>query len=154
MKLSKLAQKKGVYVDAEVLISIGHYSAYIDGQYRVVLSLGSREAGEEFLHRFLMPGAKFVDHINGNPTDNRKENLRECTLSQNQGNRKLNENNTSGYKGVRWHKAAKKWQARINYKNAEIYLGLFKTAELAALAYNTEALKLFGEFAKLNKVIT
>ena len=153
MLIKDLAKVKGVYIDDSVVVKLANYSAYIDDQSRVVLSLGSRKAGDVFLHRYLLPDAEYVDHINGNPTDNRLANLRACTLSQNQANRKLNSNNTSGYKGVRWHKVAKKWQARINYKGKELNLGLHSTAELAALAYNHEAEKLFGEFAKLNKVI-
>lgn len=153
MKLSSLAKKVGVYIDDEDLARFGHLSAYIDDQFRIKVSLGSREAGKVFLHKLVLGTPKeAVDHINGNPCDNRKSNLRLATLSQNQGNRVLNANNTSGYKGVRYHKLAKKFVARITIKGVETYLGLHATAIDAARAYNEAALKHFGEFAKLNGV--
>ena len=84
-----------------------------------------------------------LDHINGDRSDNRLCNLREATYSQNAQNRKLANNNTSGYKGVSFK--SNKWVAGIN-------LGAFNTKEEAALAYNEAATKLFGEYAKLNEV--
>jgi hypothetical protein len=93
-----------------------------------------------------------VDHINGNTLDNRKENLRICTQNQNGKNRLLNKNNVSGYKGVTYKKANKLWCAQIVVNYHKMYLGLFTTAEAAALAYNEAAKKYHGEFAKLNEV--
>jgi len=52
---------------------------------------------------------KFVDHIDGNKKNNRIENLREATKSQNAMNQKVSTRNTSGIKGVMWHKRDKKW---------------------------------------------
>jgi hypothetical protein len=91
-----------------------------------------------------------VDHINGNGLDNRRINLRLCTVFQNTHNLRTRKTNTSGYKGVVWYKAGKYWQAQIkvNYKN--IYLGRFLNKKEAALAYNNGAIKYFGEFANLN----
>lgn len=101
-----------------------------------------------FMHRQLMgfPDCA-VDHINRNPLDNRRSNLRLATLSQNQHNRKLNKNNTSGFKGVSWHPSMKKWVAtiRLNYK--QYILGYFSDPKDAALAYREAALELHGEFA-------
>lgn len=54
-----------------------------------------------------------IDHINGNPSDNRFCNLREATRSQNMHNQGVCSNNTSGYKGVCWHKSNQKWEACI-----------------------------------------
>jgi hypothetical protein len=88
-----------------------------------------------------------LDHINGSKSDNRLSNLREATKAQNGANTRLSVNNSSGYKGVRWHTAAKKWVAKIKINYKSIHLGLFTDIEDAAAAYQAAALKYFGEFA-------
>lgn len=106
------------------------------------------------LHRLILPALAVIDHINGNPLDNRKCNLREATVSQNSMNRGKASHNTSGYKGVFLRKELKnkKYQAYITANHLRKTIGYYKTAEEAALAYNTEAIRIHGEFAKLNKV--
>jgi len=91
-----------------------------------------------------------VDHKNGNGLDNRKFNLRICTRSQNQQNKKKPISNTSGFKGVAWSKAANKWCAYIAVNKERIHLGLFVDPKEAARAYDTAARKFFGEFARPN----
>lgn len=93
-----------------------------------------------------------IDHINRNTLDNRKCNLRYATYSQNSINRKLQKNNTSGYRGVHWFKITKKWKAKITCNKKRIYLGYYKSKIEAAKAYNKAAKKYFGEFAVLNNV--
>ena len=102
------------------------------------------------LHRFLMnpPDDMVVDHINGNPLDNRKCNLRVCTQQQNTMNRKVASNNTSGCAGVRWQPCANKWQANIGYKGKSFYLGLYDTKEEAIKARKEAEKKYFGEYAR------
>jgi hypothetical protein len=95
-----------------------------------------------FLHYNYFP--KYVDHKNGNRLDNRIENLRECSLSQNQQNRTKSMNCSSIYKGV--SNKSNKWQARIK----QFYIGLFNTELEAAIAYDEVAKRLFGDFAKTN----
>jgi hypothetical protein len=98
---------------------------------------------------------KFIDHIDRDPLNNRIENLRECTGAQNQGNRTINKNNKSGYKGVK--KTPKHLETKNNIFSSRVikdrkayYCGVFKTAEDAARAYDHKAKELFGEFACLN----
>ena len=88
-----------------------------------------------------------IDHINGFKDDNRIENLREATRSENFCNRTKYNNNTSGIKGVCWHKISKKWQARIRINNKNKHLGLFDSPEEAYEAYCKAAKELHGEFA-------
>lgn len=95
---------------------------------------------------------KAVDHINHNGLDNRKENLRFVTQAQNQQNRRSSRNSSSQYKGVRWHKGNKKWEAEIEHEGKRNYLGYFTCEHQAALAYNKKALELWGENAHLNEV--
>ena len=91
----------------------------------------------------------YVDHVNMDKLDNRRKNLRVCSNSQNQRNRKKQPNN-SGYKGVFFYKEKKKWRASIWVDGKPLYLGLFESPELAANAYDEEAKKYFGEFARIN----
>jgi hypothetical protein len=104
------------------------------------------------LHRFILGLGKgeggIVDHINNNPLDNRKENLRICTNAQNQYNRKRNKNNTSGYRGVRWSSQYKKWRAVIIVNKHNIYLGIFDDPQKAHEVYVRAAHKYYGVFAR------
>ena len=93
-----------------------------------------------------------IDHINQNRLDNRRENLRFSTFSQNVSNRTILPNNTSGYKGVSWHKLSKKWTVGIQVNHKQIKLGLYQCKIEAAKTYNEAALKYHGEFASLNKI--
>lgn len=93
-----------------------------------------------------------TDHKNGNGLDNRKDNLRSCTYSENNMNSKFRKNCTSKYKGVAWHKQTKKWRAYISKNKKTKYLGLFKNEEDAAKKYNEAAKELFGEFSRLNNI--
>lgn len=88
-----------------------------------------------------------IDHIDRNPSNNKIENLRIATRSQNCSNRTKQENNTSGFKGVSWSKQRKKWIAMIWNNNKQIYIGLFATPELASEAYNHATIKLHKDFA-------
>lgn len=98
-------------------------------------------------HKGYLPAC--IDHIDRNPSNNQIENLREATVTQNNGNSKLNKKNSSGLKGVCWHKKLCKWVARITIKNKSKYLGVFETKEDAYSAYCKEAKQYFGEFANV-----
>jgi len=76
-----------------------------------------------------------IDHINRNKSDNRIANLRLASPEQNAQNRLKNSKNTSGYKGVTWHKRDAKWQAAITVKGKVIHLGYFARVEDAYSAY-------------------
>ena len=109
---------------------------------------------QKIMHRLIMNTPESMDthHINHNKLDNRVENLRVCTRSQNQMGRKPHKGSKSKYKGVCWDKNKSKWLARAKVNNKSKFLGRFKNEEDAALAYNTAALESFGEFALLNKI--
>lgn len=102
------------------------------------------------LHRFIMgtPKGWETDHINHNPLDNRKNNLRICTKSQNCVWKKFKSTNI--YRGIT--KSYHGWQASITKDQKHFYLGYYKTPAQAAHAYNEAAIRLFGEFAVLNEI--
>ena len=89
-----------------------------------------------------------IDHINGDPSDNRIENLRQANRIQNMHNIKMPVTNKSGLKGVSWHSAANKWQAHIRSDGKNYYLGLFDSKDAAHLAYVEASKKLHGVFGR------
>ena len=106
------------------------------------------------MHREIMkalPG-QFVDHVNGNSLDNRKENLRLCTHADNMRNRRISKGTRSGMKGVHANANGKRWIAHIQFNKKQRHLGVFDTKEEAATCYNNEAKRLFGEFHKPNSL--
>ena len=108
----------------------------------------------ELLHRRInqTPAHLKTDHANGNPSDNRRENLRNASDSQNNQNAsKYRGQLTSQYKGVSFRKDRGTWLATISLgKKPAWKIGTFKTEIDAAKAYDDEARKHFGEFARLN----
>lgn len=88
-----------------------------------------------------------IDHINGDRSDNRMCNLRAATRVENSANRGANRNNTSGHKGVSWHKRDLKWRAKIAVGGIHRHLGYFDTAKEAHAAYCEAAKNIHGEFA-------
>jgi AP2 domain/HNH endonuclease len=106
---------------------------------------------EILMHRQLVGrDGREVDHKNGNTLDNRRGNLRECGRLQNLMNNGRRSDNTSGFKGVHFHSRAARWQARIKANGRRISLGLYKTSEAAAIAYDLAAKRYFGDFARTN----
>lgn len=102
------------------------------------------------MHRLIMDTDEGLDHKNRNGLDNRRENLRIASKSQNGCNRGPQRNNTSGFKGVTFHKKSGKWMARITIEGKTHYLGLFLSKEGAAIAYDDAAKRYHGEFAWIN----
>ena len=94
-----------------------------------------------------------IDHIDGNRVNNNIENLRWASYSQNAMNTKIRVNNTSGTKGISYHKRDKVWAAFISYNNQKLHLGNFKTKEEAIEARTNKANELFKEFTPLHQKI-
>jgi len=122
------------------------------------LTARKRGKGNEwlYLHQALIKYDKnkfVVDHIDGDPMNNRRSNLRVCTQQQNSFNTGLNKNNTSGYTGVYFCNTKKKWRAqiRINYRN--ISLGYYEILADAISAREKAERKYFGEFSRKESAI-
>lgn len=92
-----------------------------------------------------------IDHINGNPLDNRISNLRLSSSKENSRNSKKPKNNSSGYKGVASAKGSPRYRAYICVNRRQLHLGMFDTKESAQEAYNAAAIKHFGEFSCLDR---
>jgi hypothetical protein len=155
MKEIQLTQGQVALVDNEDFELVSRYKWYAhkDGDRYYVhtnIRIGDKRVTLQ-MHCLLFPSQSGrVDHINGNGCDNRRENLRVCTASQNSQNmRKFI--GKSKYKGVFWDGDAKKWRAQIRVNSKRLHLGRFLNDEEAALAYNVAAEKYFGEFALLNR---
>ncbi len=100
-------------------------------------------------HNGFLP--KEIDHINGNKGDNRIANLRGCNRSENMTNSRVASNNTSGVKGVGWHKAAGKWQARVYINKVRQTLGMYDNLLDAACVIYSARNKHHGEFANYGR---
>lgn len=94
----------------------------------------------------------FIDHINGDKTDNRIENLRLATAHDNAANKASAKGATSSYLGVSFKTASKAWVAQISKLGKKIHLGIFDNEIAAARAYNEAAIQLHGPFARLNQI--
>lgn len=92
-----------------------------------------------------------VDHINANPLDNRRSNLRLCSNGQNRQNCRGSQK-TSRFKGVYYPKNERRCRASIRVNKHTIHLGTFDSETDAARAYNAAAMQHFGEFARLNEL--
>lgn len=92
-----------------------------------------------------------VDHIDGNGLNNRRGNLRIATESENNFNRDIQRNNTSGFRGVSFHRGTGKWMSQTTVKGKYHNLGLYETPEQAHEAYLAACLQLRGELPRISR---
>ncbi|MEE8113774.1 MAG: HNH endonuclease [Nitrososphaerales archaeon] len=129
---------------------VGERVGGLSGHGRLALSFGNRKY---YLHRLIflwhhgyLP--KYVDHIDRDVLNNRIENLRECTHTQNMRNRTKVKNTSSGYTGV--YLSRNRWQAQIKIEGKQTRIGSFTTEEEAARAYDYRLLQVDPEFGNFN----
>lgn len=107
----------------------------------------------QYLHRLILgaPKGQIVDHANGDKLDNRRSNLRFCTVAQNLVNSAPRRSGKrSAYKGVCWIASRNRWGAQIQVNGRRIGLGFHRDELAAARAYDAAALRYYGEFARPN----
>lgn len=139
MKIIKLKGKttKIAKVDDDDFEYLSQYSWYDNKGYAIRIT--SRKAGKKVIkmHREILKlrdSKIIVDHVDRNRLNNQKSNLRTCTHAENIQNSGLYRNNTSGIKGVYWHKNRGKWQVFVTRNKKIIYLGFFANKEHAIKA--------------------
>lgn len=142
--------------DYEAVVGAGKWYAnpscrtfYARRKRQVRRADGSRAWIATTIHT-LITGWPLVDHRNGNGLDNRRANLRPATEAQNRTSRRRRLDNTSGYKGVSWHKPSRRWTAVIAVRGRNQHLGSFDSPATAARAYDAAAHVQFGAWARLN----
>lgn len=162
MKTIRLSDGRLTMVDDEDFERLSKHPWCVGANRYAMRYTRKRDVGERrlvYMHRDVMRSALEtnpkleIDHIDGNPLNNQKSNLRVCTRGQNSCNQGLSVKNQSGFKGVTWIKPDGNWRARIKINRKFITLGRFSTAKEAAMAYN-EASKIYhGEFGRLNSFL-
>lgn len=134
------------WIDAKDAEKVLRYTWCLSKTGYLVANIGNKVTK---IHRYLL-GCKqgeVVDHIDGNPLNNIRKNLRICTQKQNMQNNKLSKNNTSGYPGVGLIKKTGKFRARIMVDRKEILLGYYSALEEAVEARKRAERKYYKEFA-------
>lgn len=154
MKEISITKGKVTIVDDEDFERLSKNKWFLLGRYVARNKPRSDNDGKQkplMMHRFILgvEGKEVVDHIDGDPLNNRKSNLRICRQRENSRNRSVGLNSKSGYKGV--HLVSRnRWRAYITYNYQRIHIGYFKEKRDAIIAYNKAAKKYFGSFAKEN----
>lgn len=158
MKRIPLTQGKFSIIDDEDYNELNKYKWFAQNtgnSWRAGRNTARDKNGKQkriFMSRFIMncPKGLQVDHLNHNTLDNRRLNLRVCTLQENHWNEKKRRYCKSQYKGIYKGAGRKKWQAAIKINGKRIILGYFYDEIEAAMAYDRNAEELFGEFACIN----
>lgn len=152
---SKKYGARVIQIDAEDYDRVAQHTWHLHKMKAKKVEYVMANYGVGFLHRFIMKpnDSQQVDHKNGNGLDCRKSNLRVCSNSQNQMNKKMYKR--SGLKGVCFDKGMqrrKRYKAGISVNGKRVHLGYYESETSAANAYNNAANLYHGEFAQINQI--
>jgi hypothetical protein len=153
IKKIPLTQGQHAIIDVEDYNKIAPYNWYAakQGNYFYAVTNQKQEDGkykQARMHRIILnpPLDKVVDHKNRNGLDNRKVNLRTCTVAENSRNRKLHSGNTTGHRGIYWNSRLNKWIAQIRKMDKLHHLGVFSQKKDAIKARVKAEERLFKDF--------
>ncbi len=157
MKEITLTQGKVAIVDDEDFPELSKHKWYaINAGSRFYAGRTIYQNGSKkniLMHRVILAANQDVDHKDGDGLNNTKENLRECSTSQNIANQRVRLGPKSSlFKGVHFSKKGRTWLASIKINGKRTWLGSYRTEVEAAITYNRAAVLLFGEFAKTNSI--
>lgn len=130
----RFAGKKAGRIDGHGYVSISFRGKKVKG-HRLAYLIARGEAPDN------------IDHVNGVRSDNRIENLRPATHSENGFNKSVSSRSKSGVKGVFWHKKAGRWHSQIRSNGVVRHLGLFDSIEEAKAARDKASLEMHGQFS-------
>jgi hypothetical protein len=159
MREIQLTQGKVALVDDEDYADLSQFKWYARRDENRFYAVRNKNYGRdgkripEQMHRRILNAqlGEKVDHENHNGLDNRRENIRVCTQSQNMWNRLKQVRKTSSkFKGVCWREDITAWKVSITINRKQMHLGYFQDEDQAACAYDAAARKYFGEFALVN----
>ena len=135
---------------SHVRARVGAEAGYINSRsYKCIRIKGRHYQAHRLAWLYVTGEAPYahIDHIDGDPSNNKFANLRQATPGQNQHNSQIQRNNTSGVKGVSWDKKRKRWKAQIASGGVLRYLGLFRSIEDAAEVVREARCRMHGKFA-------
>jgi hypothetical protein len=157
----KLYDPFGKYRDSTIIDAVQYqkcvsYKWYIQNKTnsKQASSVKTKINGERITIQDIIlnhPHGTVIDHIDGNPLNNRLSNLRICTKRQNSYNRAVSSNNTLGYKGVYFEPNKKLYRASIRVDGVLKTLKSSKDINVVIKAYDDAAIKYFGEYARTNQ---
>lgn len=154
--IARVALTKGheAIVDADMADVVGHFVWHASVRKHTVYA-ATGHSTKKLLHRVIASAAfgdgaltgMEIDHVNRNGLDNRRDNLRIVTRSQNMCNAKPRKMSASGYRGVTWSKAKSKWLAQIQLHGKKRHVGFYDDPKEAADAYERARAELHGGYA-------
>ena len=150
-----LTQGKKAIIDLDDVPIVSGFSWWINAHKKSTYAIRSVRISPNvwstiYMHRLIMnaPDNLQVDHISGDGLDNRRSNMRLVTIAQNRRNQRINNRNSSGFKGVSFHAQSGKWRAMIGHLGTMRHIGLFECPVDAHIAYCKESKRLHGEYGR------
>ena len=133
----------------------GDKAGHIDKDGYVIVRFDDKRVPAQKIIWYMAYGEmpEMLDHINGNRSDNSLSNLRKVTKRENNFNKAMRSDNTSGVCGVRWHKQRKKWNARIKIDGVEKSLGMYASFQDAVNARLEAETTFFGEYSRIMRQV-
>ena len=155
-KISIVGTDKVIIVDDDDYIRFGAFNWYPNDKGYIITDVSKHRksdygSAKVRLHRLIMacPNGMDVDHANGDKLDNRKENLRICTRSENLCNKEITNNLMGAY--YRSECCRKPWFSAITFNGKQKYLGSFYTAEEAHEMYKKESIRIHGKYSRFKR---